>query len=162
MAGCPAAGQNCYEGLMPFCICRQQKNKTWCSLAPSEGFVGCAVLSPPGMSTSEIQGDSKPQGRLLGFIFRYLQHSPWIIPHWPSLPWLPFHSPMALIKAFESKKGMLSCYPKGLMDHPSYGLPFLDAGSPLAEAHCHVWWEKKTTGQFASQDLYLSNSLVNR
>lgn len=124
MAGCPAAGQNCYEGLMPFCICRQQKNKTWCSLAPNEGFVGCAVLSPPRMSASEIQGDSKPQGWLLGFIFRYLQHSPWIIPHWPSLPWLPFHNPMALIKAFESKKGMLSCYPKGSWIIPAMGFCF--------------------------------------
>lgn len=132
MAGCLAAGQNCCVGLIPSCICRQQKNKTWYRLAPNEGFVGCAVLSPPGMSTSEIQGDSKPQGRLLGWFFsRYLHHSQWIIPHWPSLPWLPFHSAMALIKAFESKKGMLSCYPKRLTDHLSCGLPLLDAGWPL-------------------------------
>lgn len=75
MAGCPATGQNCYVGLIPSCICRQQKNKTWCNLAPNKGFAGCAVLSPPGMSTSEIQGDSKPQGRLLGLFFFFFQMS---------------------------------------------------------------------------------------
>lgn len=108
MAGCPAAGQNCYVALTPSWICRQQKKKTWCSFTSNERFVGCAVLSPPGMSTSEIQGDSKPQGPLLLVILYFLsnlQISQWIIPYWPSLPWLSFHSSTALTKTFESKKG---------------------------------------------------------